>query len=666
MRHAGATTVRPVRTLAKPSVGRPRAAVIVAAVVMASACTELREPTAGVPPGCQPLGDGTDCALPFPSDYFLREEPASATGRRFTLPQAAMLRTSAGAPIDLFASSPQDGFSTIPMIVARLPAAVTDDGLPGPLDPDARSTAPDAPTLLVEVPSGRLVPHYADVHAAQSDALRRPITLHPLAPLEPRTTYVVALRGVRDASGALAPAAAGFARMRDGSPLTGEASGESRRFEQVVVPALERHGVRRDELQLAWSFTTGSAEEPRADMLSVASQTRAWLRGRSLDVSVDEVVAAPRPEIARVVRGTFEVPLFVESDGPGAQLARDGDGRVVQRGVGRAPFTVVVPRSAESGSEPSLALVYGHGFFGWHDEIESGRTPEVAEGLRAVLFATPWLGMSKKDTDVLVESLTGDPSSFAKFSERVHQAMANFIVLTRAVRTALRDRPELHRGSAAAGAPVFDADHPALLGISQGHILTGTLAALTHDVERVALHAGGGGLTHIMPRSAAFAPFLFLLQRSVPDALDRTTLLAMVQRSLDRIDPVSYAPLVTKATPDRASPPRVLMQVAADDAAVPALGAYLHARALGLALDTPSVVSPPALAPATPSTRSWLTVFALDGRVDVPRGPESPPLSASHDLLRVQPEVQAQLRQFLRAGGALRRVCTGPCSLRTE
>lgn len=639
----------------------------VLALVACLACGSERGGASPLPTGCQPLGDGSDCLAPFPSDYFLVADATTATGRRVVVPRPSAPRTREGAVVDPFAASTEDGFSTIPMIVARLPGAVTDEGLPGPLDRAERSTGADAPTLLVEVATGRRIAHYVDVHAIASDPSRRPITLHPLAPLAPRTTYVVALRGVRDESGGRAPAAAGFALIRDGEvAATAELAAAARRFEELELPALEAHGVRREELQLAWSFTTGSEEGPRRDMLRVAAQTHAWLDRGPPRVRVEQVIDRPRAAIARVVRGTFDVPMFVDRDGPGAQLSRDADGDVVQRGVVRAPFRVVVPESATRGDEPALALVYGHGFFGWHDEIESGRTPEIGDGLRAVLFSTPWVGMSKQDTDVLVESLTGDPSEVARFSDRVHQAMASFLVLTRAVRTTLRDLPELQRESAGGAAPYFDADHPALLGVSQGHILTGTLAALTHDVTRVALHAGGGGLTHVMPRSAAFAPFLFLLERTVPDALDRLVVLAMAQRRLDRIDPVTYAPLVTRPSAGRASTPRVLMQVAADDAAVPAISAYLHARALGLTLDAPSVVDVPAMERATASTPSWLTVFSLDGRVDVPRGPETPPLSASHDLLRMQPEVQVQLREFLRAGGAPSRVCAGPCALRTD
>jgi hypothetical protein len=100
------------------------------------------------------------------------------------------------------------------------------------------------------VPSGRLVADSGDVPAAAADDSRRPIPLYSLSPLEPRTTCVAALRGDRDESGALAPAAAGAARERDGSPLDGDARDESHLFEQEVRPELDPHRVRRDELSL--------------------------------------------------------------------------------------------------------------------------------------------------------------------------------------------------------------------------------------------------------------------------------------------------------------------------------------------------------------------------------------------------------------------------------
>jgi len=64
---------------------------------------------------------------------------------------------------------------------------------------------------------------------------------------------------------------------------------------------------------------------------------------------------------------------------------------------------------------------------------------------------------------------------------------------------------------------------------------------------------------------------------------------AMMQRALDGIDPISYAPYVL-ASPLPGSPAdrRVLLQIGLGDPAVPNVASFLHARALGIPLATPS------------------------------------------------------------------------------
>ena len=93
-----------------------------------------------------------------------------------------------------------------------------------------------------------------------------------------------------------------------------------------------------------------------------------------------------------------------------------------------------------------------------------------------------------------------------QFAERVPQAMANWIVDNAAIRGPLMSRDLLRptsglgvatnsQGQSNAGQPVFDGQTNYYLGISQGAILGGTLAALSPDFKQIVLNCGGAAFT---------------------------------------------------------------------------------------------------------------------------------------------------------------------------
>ena len=59
-----------------------------------------------VPPGCNPLASEVDCLLPYPSDFFLVDDPSLPSGKRVALGEAAMVLDAEGASLDLAAPRP--------------------------------------------------------------------------------------------------------------------------------------------------------------------------------------------------------------------------------------------------------------------------------------------------------------------------------------------------------------------------------------------------------------------------------------------------------------------------------------------------------------------------------------------------------------------------------
>lgn len=628
-------------------------------------CTSEKEATSDVAPlaleeGCQPLLGGYDCHLPYPSDFFRVADPSAPYGHRFEARGAGRFVSVSGQDAEVGETRPFDGASLIPTIVALLPSEVTDEGFPALLDREDRSTTMESPTLIVDARTGELVPHYADVDGRAKDPMRQAIVLHPLVSLSPGTRYVVALRNVKTPDGTQAPAAEGFRRLRDGVSGDPELASLSARWEADVMAPLEALGVTRSELQLAWDFTTTTGELTRADMLRVRELTLGWLESNAPEVHVESVVDHDSGAIFRVIEGTLTGPMFLAEDAAGSELHRDGEGRVAQNGLVSFPFTIQVPFSVHEQEAPGRALGYGHGFFGSREEAEGGLAKTIASDVRAVTFAIDWWGMSRADLASVVGKIADAPAQTASFTDRVHQAMANWMTMTTAIRTVLPALPELRRAGDEA---YYDAEQVFFFGASQGHILGGTLAALDPNLSRVVLNVGGAGLSHVMFRSRAFAPFLAVINMSFPDELDHQKFAAMLQVPFDRIDPATYAPLVVSnplpgSHPDR----RVLVQIGLGDVQVPNLGSFLHARLLGipqlLPNEHPIMGVPQVEAPQ--SSAASVYDFGIDLEEVYAKAAPATGGNHVHDALRVAEPALMQMDRFFE-DGIIVHPCDGPC-----
>ena len=354
-------------------------------------------------------------------------------------------------------------------------------------------------------------------------------------------------------------------------------------------------------------------------------------------------------------------PLFMTADEPGALLARGEDGQVVQSGTASFPFLVQIPASLREEQDPGAALAYGHGFFGSTDELEGMSTQMISGELGAVLFGIDWVGMSSDDLASVLLDLSGEPARTVEFGERVHQAMANWLVFAAAIQGPLAEAPELQREG---GELIYAPEPLTFLGISQGHILGGTMAALNPRIERIALSVGGAGFTHLMLRANAFEAFLVILDGLLEDPIDIQLFVASLQTAFDRFDPASYAHLYAEPLPDVPADRPMLMHMGLGDIAVPNLGTLLHARLLGLSVTEPSPVDPFGLEPATPPLEGGRALTIWDFGLDTAAIYQDPiPPSGEnvvHEGVRVQPGAIAQLRELL-ATGTIIHPCQGPC-----
>jgi hypothetical protein len=640
-------------------------------------------PPLNLPDGCQPLLSGADCFLPYPSDFFRVQDPSLPSGHRIELRGAAKLRTPENISADLGDARVIDGFSRLPTVVAYFPTALSSEGLVSLIDPAENSLLATSPTVILEAQTGARIAHYVDLDPRADKPERQMILLRAHVGLKERTRYIVAFKGLKQKDGAAVVAPDGFRRLRDHQgaseprllPL-------QRRYDAEVFPALEAAGVSRESLQLAWDFTTGSDAHVMRDLLRVRELTLAWLSSNEPVVKVTKVDVDRYENIWRTVYGTLTVPLFMEHDGRGSPLARDASGAVRQNGTFEQPFMAAVPVSVRDQFAAGRPLVYGHGFFGERDQITNGAPRAIASRLKAVFFAVDWLGMSTDDIPPLVSGLASAPSQALIFTQRVPQGMAGFMTLSAAVTRSMRKDPAFRRPDAAgqkgvsvdasgksnAGEVLFENGASNFLGISQGHVMGGVLAALDPNLSRLCLNVGGAGFTHMMFRARPFSPFLEVMGVGLPDPFEQRKFQATSQAHFDPIDPGFWARYVFESPlPGSPADRRILQQTALGDAGVPNIGSFLHARQLGLKVLKPSPVIPFGLEGVEgPVAGSALAIydFGLDlkaiYRDDAPHPKDTP----AHEGIRNLEPAITQMDQFFRADGKIAHTCDGPCDPR--
>src|SRR3990172_5144286 len=286
---------------------------------------------------CEVLNQA-QCLFPFPSSRYL-EKAKTKTGWRVAFPQEAMPLVSVKTPVNFFLGirSPldptplneHDGFSPTVQILMQFPGgadlALSNAAIlrPATRSFDLRSLESDSPTLIVDAQTGERVAHFVENDGgATGEFLEGQATiLRPARSLEPGHRYIVAVRNLVHADGSPVEAEPVFAALRDGRPSTIPAVSARQKGFEDVFRRLKRARVERDDLILAFDFVVQSDEQLTGEMLSMRDQGFDWLRDNEVGrFSVDSVelvnptCAAGGNPVWKLVEGTFEVPLFLDSD----------------------------------------------------------------------------------------------------------------------------------------------------------------------------------------------------------------------------------------------------------------------------------------------------------------------------------------------------------------
>ena len=606
-------------------------------------------------PGCNPL-IGDDCRTPFPSSFYETPDPATATGVRVAIPDGMIAID--GAPRWSSARLvTRDGASPSSPFIVYLADGVEPTQLPT-ADTLERSLRADSPVQVIDMATLRRVPVMAELDANAAPGARRALLVRPMVRLDAGARYAIALVALRGANGAvLAPAP--FRALRDGDPV-GPALAALAPRTQEVLAALEAAGVPRASLTLAWDVHTASDADLTRHLMAMRDEALAAADGLgyTIDERLDES-AATSPDRLRRLRGTFEVPSYLEGDGPTAAMRLDAAGAPVRVGTARASFEIDVPRCAEAASAPLPILVYGHGLASSaRAELDSAYGRYLGNELCMLAIGTDWIGLSSGDLPPISSAVAADLNALTLVTDRLQQAHVNAQVLTRLVATRLKDDPALLVN----GRPVSDGAEVYYLGISNGGIQGPAFLALSDRVARGVLNVAGSEWSLLMFRSTAFGVLRPVLDVLVPDPLDQQLAVALTQPEWDHTDPATFAPHLVADPLASATAKRVLLQEGIGDAQVANLGTRVLARTIdlpGLDLVEP-VFGVAERAPPLDSAYTQWDVSAL------PRPPATDTAldadNGTHEAIAHLPAVIRQVKAFLRPDGQVTDQCgMKPC-----
>ncbi|MBT9556970.1 MAG: hypothetical protein IV100_13120 [Myxococcales bacterium] len=572
---------------------------------------------------CDPIVPG-HCALPFPSDVFLVDDPTgrnkSGKSVRFgqtTLPTPVGAETA--CPPDLFFD--HDGFSPSQAAMTNLPGATT-AGCATPHNIE-RSLDPSSPTVLIEAETGTRVPHWVELQEApqvDGEPDRSLVLIRPAVVLKTSTRYIVAIRDLTDESGAPIAPSPVFRALRDGEALAegtpaARWSVYARRgLYDDIFKRLGDIGVSSSGLQIAWDYTTASRDNIQRHALSMRDKALAVVGADGPTFVVKEVTEYldpnQSPDILRRIELVMTVPLFLtnasssfEETDPLDRLNLDESGELAQNGTMDQEVLILVPRSVETGAKHGL-LQNGHGLFGQRVEGSTGFLARAANQHHYIAFATNFFGFDKVSSGLAAQGFLGRCEVVKSFPERQVQGMVNQLLAMRMmIGRVARDGIKDESGATLLDPSWVDAAVRAYRGDSQGGIMGATYMALSTDVTRGLLGEPGMPYNLLLQRSVDFLKYDFLMNMGFGfNPVANQLVLGMVQMAWDRIEPAGFAAHIEHDPLPGTPSHRVILHVARGDHQVSSLGAHIMARSIGA----------PLLRAAPGEAGVWESIYGLE------------------------------------------------------
>ncbi|MHC4610743.1 MAG: hypothetical protein ACYS7M_10405, partial [Planctomycetota bacterium] len=450
--------------------------------------------------------DETRCVFPFPSDYFSMPDTSTDSGRRLLLGAHALPQNIGSESIDTAPWNAADGFSIGPMLLINNVNLDLEMTGAAPITDLAESLDPNTPILLLDAETGEQLLLWVERDQRGADASDQAIIGRVGRNLQNGRRYIVAMRGLKDSGGGTLAASPAFAAYRDAT-ATDLLPVEARRGHmEEIFATLEGFGIPRNDLYLAWDFTTQSADSTAGRLLAIRDDAFDILGATAPSFTVDTIDEPFDPNnIFRRVDGTFQVPLYLEDGGvPGSVLRVDDQGVPFNEGdFFTANYRCIIPYAATTGggapAVPARAALYGHGLLGTESQTSSSHVRDFSSEHNFVICGTAWTGFAEEDAETTVLAVLANFTNFPRFIDRQHQGILNFMVLGRLLLHA--DGFASNSAFQVGGESVIDPNDLFYDGNSQGGIIGGVLAAVAQDIERFVLGVPGINYSTLLNRS---------------------------------------------------------------------------------------------------------------------------------------------------------------------
>ncbi|MBT8451547.1 MAG: hypothetical protein KJO40_06245 [Deltaproteobacteria bacterium] len=636
------------------------------------------------PLGCDPLTPSY-CGFPYPNDYWTVADATTVTGLRLALPEVTMPSNRNGVQSTPGAFNEMDGFSPGIAAMTHFPGA-TVEGLATPNSIED-SLSPDSPTVILNAATGERLAHWVDLDEyvveakLRVDAMadrpqftinrelgelrqERALMLRPAIRAEDATRYIVAIRNVRDGEGALVAPSAGFLALRDDEP-SGDDIIESRRalFEEIFE-TLEEAGIARNDLQIAWDFTTASRENNTRAMVHIRDDALSKYPD-GVPYTIELKNEGPREGIECRLEITFDMPLYMTQGETGGLLNLGDDGLPEQNGSYPYAAAMIVPVAAQSA--PAGLVAVGHGQLGAKEQVLGYQ--EIMAEANLAAFGMDHKGFASDDIPTVIEAiLGGDLSVFRKIPERMHQGFLNFLMAMRTLSREAEGGPSTALNQALlndCNGATIDGSKRYYFGGSQGGILGASIMALSTDTERALLAVPGQSYNLLLNRSVNFDEYAGQLYGNYDwNALDMQMNLALIQGLWDRAEPTGYSKYIRTNRLPGTPAHEVVIQVSKADHQVTNLGAHIMARTIGGVVNLAPLIRPVWGLDVVSGEHSGSAMIEIDfGNPDAPITNIPPWADSMEDPHGRATELQALgpiLIDFF-ASGVVSNPCDGPC-----
>lgn len=629
---------------------------LLASLVFVTACIPVDLET---PAECNPLG-GSSCITPWPSSIYEVNDPTTATGRRLAIPDGALPTNTSSIAIDPAHYNQRDGFSSAAPIVTAFETGVDPSNLVH-YSNYAASVTPASPTVLIDMSTGELVPHFAEVNAAaESQPDRQALYIRPAALLKGGTRYAVAIkRTLKAKDGSDLPIPEGFQAILDFQRTSHAALEKVRPRYAAIFLALSLHGIAPTDLVVAWDFTTASRDSVRADLVAArdAALPVIGTNGANLAFTVTSNVVPSDTRMAARIDGTFDAPLFLTNNGSTAAtttLVRDAAGKPSPTGLYRVGFTAIIPKCALTSATPVPMFIYGHGLFGTAAQVAGPGGLHPAAELCMVGVSTNLRGMSTPDVPNVALTL-GDLNKGGLVFDVLIQGMMNQIALEQIARGPMAR--DLFKKST--GESIVDPSRFYYYGISQGGIMGTTVCALDPVIERCVLQVGAQNFSMLLERSRDWLIYRNPMVNAYPDPLDQSLLLGLLQLDWDRTEATSVSDILIGSGFPGSPPKQVFLQMAIGDDEVGNLASESWARTMGVPVVTPSPYVPFGLTSTTGPVSNGLVIYDFGVGSAVPPTNVAPPDNAVHTSILDKRATMDMMRHFFQTGEVV-NMCTAP------